>query len=114
MNNDPPIRSTIAKVVAFSLGSAILHSMMNRILFNQARPHRSSTHGEVLIVPFVCEDAMGMDLYEPTHNRSERENDMARSIVVRLIKALADRGYIMVNFSFSSMTVTVKPTNPVK
>jgi hypothetical protein len=88
--------------------------MTNKILFNQARPHRSSTHGEVLIVPFVCEDAMGMDLYEPTHNRSERENDMARSIVVRLIKALADRGYIMVNFSFSSMTVTVKPTNPVK
>ena len=31
MNNDPPIRSTITSVVAFSLGSAILHSMMNRI-----------------------------------------------------------------------------------
>ena len=89
--------------------------MTNKILFNQAKPHHSSTHGEVLIVPFVfCKDAMGMNLHEPTHNRSERENDMARSIVVRLIKALADRGYIMVNFSFTRWTVTVKPTNPVK
>jgi len=88
--------------------------MTNKILFNQAKPHRSSTHGEVLIVPFVCEDAKGLRLDEPTHNRSERENDMAWSIVGRLTKALTDRGYIMVNFSFTSWTVTVKPTNPVK
>jgi len=114
MNNDPPIRSTIAKVVARTTDTCIIQRMTNKILFNQAKPHHSSTHGEVLIVPFVCEDAKGLRLDEPTHNRSERENDMAWSIVGRLTKALTDRGYIMVNFSFTSWTVTVKPTNPVK
>jgi len=90
-----------------------MHRMMNRILFNQAKPHHSMSHGPVVIVPFVCGDAEGMHLYEAAYNRSEQENDMARNIAVRLTKALGAHGYTMVDFSFSSMTVTVKPTNPV-
>jgi hypothetical protein len=88
--------------------------MMNKILFNKAKPHHSMSHGPVVIVPFTCEDAKGMHLYEAAYNRSERENDMARNISARLTKALEAHGYTMVDFSFSSMTVTVKPTNPVK
>lgn len=30
-NNDPPIRSSIAKVVAISIGSVIIHSMLNKL-----------------------------------------------------------------------------------
>jgi hypothetical protein len=113
MNNDPPIRSTIAKVVARTTDTCIIQRMTNKILFNKAKPLHSMTHGPVVIVPFTCEDAKGMRLDEPMHNRTQLENDTARNIASRLIKALNARGYDMVDFSFRSWTVTVKPTNPV-
>jgi hypothetical protein len=87
--------------------------MKNAILFKAAKPYKDAYQGEVLVVPFTCEDAGDMHLHEPSINRTEAENAMANIIAKRLIKALAAHGYTMVGLSFSSWTVTVKPTNPV-
>jgi hypothetical protein len=88
--------------------------MMNKILFKHSKRHTDWTHGEVLIVPFICGDAKGMHLHEPRYNRSGAENAMAASIMERVQAALTKAGYTLVNFSFSSWTLTVKPINPVK
>jgi hypothetical protein len=39
---------------------------------------------------------------------------MAKDIMERLTNALVKRGFEIVNFSFSSWSLTLKPTNPVK
>lgn len=87
--------------------------MKNALLFSKAKPYRDAYHGDTLIVPFICEAAGDMHLHEPSYNRTEAENAMANIIAWRLTKALSTHGYIVVGLSFSSWTVTVKPTNPV-
>ncbi len=77
---------------------------MNKILFNKSQKMSDGA----LLIPFVCSDAKDMHLHEPVYNRSEAENDMARNILVRVKKALDTAGYEMLNFSFSSWTLTVK------
>jgi hypothetical protein len=87
---------------------------MNKILMGKAQRLQDYTYGEVLIVPFTCSDVPSWaHLHEPAYNRSPAENAMAEDIMKRLTNALVKRGYEIVNFSFSSMTLTLKPTNPV-
>lgn len=87
---------------------------MNKILMNRAQCLQDSTYGEVLVVPFTCSDVPSWaHLHEPAYNRSPAENAMAKDIMERLTNALVKRGYQIVNFSFSSWSLTLKPTNPV-
>jgi hypothetical protein len=88
---------------------------MNKILMNQRQRLYDPTFGEVLVVPFTCSDVPSWaHLHEPAYNRSPAENAMAKDIMERLTKALVKRGFEIVNFSFSSWSLTLKPTNPVK
>lgn len=81
---------------------------MNKILFNKAHPTTHWEHGDALLVPFVCSDAKDMRLDEPGFNRTPAENEMAKDILDRVKKALDAAGYVMLNFSFNSWTLTVK------
>jgi hypothetical protein len=87
---------------------------MNKILMKRARRLQDYIHGEVLVVPFTCSDVPSWaHLHEPAYNRSPAENAMAEDIMTRLRRAVDTAGFEIVNFSFSSMTLTLKPTNPV-
>jgi hypothetical protein len=83
---------------------------MNKILFQKAERLANGN----LLVPFACSDIPeSYHLHLPHRDRSPEENQLASLIHYRIENALAKAGYQLVNLSFNSMRVTVKPTNPV-
>ena len=109
INNDPPIRSSIASTIAISKDMAIIHYMTNRILLQKA----ATMANGILLVPFSCSDIGDMHLHLPAYDRTDAENAMAKAIHSRLDFALSKAGYQLLSLSFTTMHLTVKPTNPV-
>ena len=110
INNDPPIRSSIACTIAISTALCIIHYMTNRILLQKAV---RLVNGN-LLVPFSCSDIGTMHLHESRQNRTDAENAMVDSIHARIHLALSNAGYQLEGISFTAMRLTVKPINPVK
>jgi hypothetical protein len=84
---------------------------MNKILMKEAKPFVSRPG--VIAVPFTCSDARDMHLHEPSFNRTPEENAMAKDIMDRIVSALSASGFTLVDFSFSSWMLYIKPTSPV-
>ena len=78
---------------------------MNKILFKEAQPLGNDT----ILVPFICSDINGMRLDEPAINRTDNENVMAVVILKRIRAVLNTAGFELVDFSFRSMTLSIKP-----
>lgn len=102
INNDPLIRSSIAKVVAIPWNTCIIQPM-NKILYSQAKPH-----GNLLLVPFTCSDAEGYRLHEPSYNRTNAEQAKAEELGRRIRLACAAHGLALEGISWTSMHITVK------
>jgi hypothetical protein len=83
--------------------------MTNRILLQKA----ATLGNGILLVPFSCSDIGDMHLHLPAYDRTDAENAMAKAIQSRLDFALSKAGYQLVSLSFTTMHLTIKPTNPV-